>query len=57
MLSKRKEGNEGTGWTWILGKFSLCTEYIQYLLLPCDLPERAPPEKSRENRNPEVTTR
>lgn len=54
MLSKRKERNEGAKWTWISGKFLLCADYIQYLLLPRDLPERTPPETSREIRNSEV---
>lgn len=49
-----ERGKRGAKWTWIHGRFSLCTDYIQNLLLLWDLPERAPPEKIRENRNLEI---
>lgn len=55
MLGKRKEGNAGeNGHRSLVSFFLLCTDYIQYLLFPRDLPERTPPEKSREIRNSEV---
>lgn len=51
LIGERGKGGQNG---WIHGKFSLCTDYIQNLLLPWDLPERAPPEKRREKRNLEI---